>query len=71
MVRPNSSLRHIPPHLSVKVPVVSGHAEGPADPAVGVDDLVWDGAAVHAVNEAPLATDPLWTRDHHHHGKDQ
>ena len=58
-------------HLSVKVSVVSWNTEGAADPAVGVDHLIWDGPPVHAVYETLLATDPLRTRHHHHHCHDQ
>ena len=36
------------------------------DVAVSVDDIVGDGASVHAVDEVPLPRNPFWTGHHCH-----
>ena len=36
------------------------------DVAVSVDDIVRDGASVHAVDEVPLPRNPFWTGHHCH-----
>ena len=55
VVRPHASLGDVPANLRVEIFVVKGNDEGPLDPAVGVDDIVRYGVAVHAVNVALLA----------------